>query len=794
MNRRKFLKTTGASVGGAVVFPPGLLAMAAGPGSESPPPLTPTWAGFSAMAEFEYAGEIWNVYEDWRSREGDLIFVSGEKIQILSKTAEATFADSAQGNKPYLGLSLEEVVGSRSDLLAERLLSQGGDPDENLVRSAVPPLGTPPPALPESMWGIIAAQAFTPGTFVGIKEGFDTQPILADGSTPTFTAKQYCPEIAPVVSAGRFFDGLVGGWLPIIRKVFPIEEDRYWEILGFADTEKRERFVVHTWHRVAHIHKGAVTRVFYRHTYPPFQPVRQLPAPEAFYRGLLASARYWEGHLSALRPLTLPRQDWADMAKHAFVKELMVRPGGVYPKYGAVDRIYGGSEHDGFPDTFTNAVYANLEWGRFETAKAFIENYFDEFVDERGAINYRGPETGQYGLMLSLLAKFYRYTGDASVLLNYQGKLHAIADLLSELQEESLRLPASDPGHGLIHGWTEADTNGTPDPDRYWLPYFGNSAFAVRGFRDLGGAWREIAHSAKQAALERRADDLIIRAQQLQSALTDSIQRSVRRDLDPPHVRALAGAEPDEPMALEPTGYATRSYMELLHADVLPPELANLVINCLRAYGGTTLGIPGALRDEKAQERSLTGFTTYGYAQALLRLERTEEFLLFLYSHRYHCHQRGHWTAREAAGISRRPDSYIDPYCTPAQQAIPLLLRWMLVLEDSNEDRLYLGRGIPRSWLASGRPIRIQQAPTRWGGVSIQLAAEPGSRTLHAEVEFSQPGAPPEQHLTLRVPEGTRLQTATVNGAPARLAGTRGETVIVKPDAGRQFSVDARYG
>jgi hypothetical protein len=794
MDRRKFLQTASASVGGAVVYRPGVLAMAADSGSDQPLQLTPGLAAYSAMAEFEYAGEIWKVYEDWRSREGDLVFVSGQKIHRLSKTAEAISADPAQGSKPYLGLSLEEVVGSRSDVLAERILSRGGDPDENVVRNAVPPLGTPPPALPESMWGITAAQAFTPGTFVGTKEGFDTQPILADGSTPTFTAKQYCPEITSVVSAGRFFDGLVGGWLPIVRKVFPIEEDRYWEILGFADTEKRERFIVHTWHRVAHIHKDAVTRVFYRHTYPPFRPVRQLPSPKEFYRGLLALALYWEGHLAAFRPLTLPRQDWADMAKHAFVKELIVRPGGVYPKYGAVDRIYGGSEHDGFPDTFTNAVYANLEWGCFETAKAFIENYFDEFVDERGAINYRGPEMGQYGLMLALLAKFYRYTGDASVLLRYQGKLHAIAGLLSELHHESLKLPAGDRGHGLIHGWSEADTNGTPDPDRYWLPYFGNSAFAIRGFRDLGGAWREIAHSAKQAALERWADDLIARSQQLQKALIDSIQRSVRTDLDPPHVGALAGVEPDEASPLEPSGYATRSYMELLTADVLPPELANLVINCLRAYGGTTLGIPGALRDEKAQERSLTGFTTYGYAQTLLRLERTEEFILFLYSHRYHCHLRGHWTAREAAGISRRPDSYIDPYCTPAQQAIPLLLRWMLVLEDSDEERLYLGRGIPRSWLASGKPIRIQHAPTRWGGVSIRLAVEPEARTLHAEVEFSRTGPTPEQHLTLRVPEGMRLQTATVNGAPARRVGPRGETVLVEPNTGRKFEVNARYG
>ncbi len=65
-------------------------------------------------------------------------------------------------------------------------------------------------------------------------------------------------------------------------------------------------------------------------------------------------------------PTALPQNVWVDMSKHAFAKELMVRPGGVYPKYGAVDRDYYGSEYDGFQDIFTMAVYANLEWGRFD--------------------------------------------------------------------------------------------------------------------------------------------------------------------------------------------------------------------------------------------------------------------------------------------------------------------------------------------------------------------------------------------------------------------------------------------
>jgi hypothetical protein len=45
-----------------------------------------------------------------------------------------------------------------------------------------------------------------------------------------------------------------------------------------------------------------------------------------------------------MAPLNLPDASWSYMTKFAMAKELLVRPGGVYPKYGAVDRDYYGSE------------------------------------------------------------------------------------------------------------------------------------------------------------------------------------------------------------------------------------------------------------------------------------------------------------------------------------------------------------------------------------------------------------------------------------------------------------------
>lgn len=100
----------------------------------------------------------------------------------------------------------------------------------------------------------------------------------------------------------------------------------------------------------------------------------------------------------------------------------MVRPGGVYPKYGAVDRDYYGPEYDGFQDIFTSSFYANMEWGRFEMAHDVFDNYFSDFVDDKGLINMRGAETAQFGLTLSLIAKYFHYTQDRALLLKHREK------------------------------------------------------------------------------------------------------------------------------------------------------------------------------------------------------------------------------------------------------------------------------------------------------------------------------------------------------------------------------------
>lgn len=732
--------------------------------------------GHTLLCSFVRDGQSWKAYEDLRTRDGNLTFVASSGMaRVLPKTAEAVFAEDAP---PYLGLRLEDIGMQPRDLLADKLLAHG-DPDEDEVRRAAPPMDS--------------AERGGPGyrpnwnTIVGTRECSDTMPVFPAGNTRTYHPVQYFRELTFERSQRRY-EGLVGGWMPAVRKVLPGDGGSYYEMIVFGDVLAKDRFIVQTWHRTVHIQDGKVLKVVYGYSYPAYTRRRQDPDAQEFYRGLLEFAEYWDRQMHDLAPVTLPDASWSNMAAYAFVKEQIVRPGGVYPKYGAVDRDYYGPEYDGFQDIFTMSLYANLECGRFAQARDVFDNYFTSFVDAKGLVNMRGPETGQFGLTLSLVSRYYNYTGDKELLLKHREKIEATAALLAELHDDALRLPSSDPGYGLIHGWCESDSCLMPDPSLWWKPYFSDSAFAVRGWRDVAATWRtlQLSHAATLAASWSERSD------RLQAALVKSIEANTRRDVHPPYIGPLPGTKLTFLESIErehpsEQGWPHRCYAELLQPGVLPDAQANMIIDCMRAYGATTLGVVANVERPHPSGRDILGFISYGYAQALLRLDRIEEYILFLYAHRYHDHSRGSWTAGEVSGITG--DGAL--FCIPAQQTIPLLLRWALVFEDPDAETLYFGRALPRQWLASGQPIGIEGAPTRWGRVDYRLMAR-GDRGFAATITLPERGSlPKELQVSFRVPAGKTLTALSVNGKTVAPGGRRKDAAVFSTDGERRFEVVA---
>src|SRR5215469_14465536 len=161
----------------------------------------PDVSGHTLMAEFTQNGTHWKVYEDLRERDGAITFVSPTSSRVLTKSAEAAFATD---DPPHLGLSMDEIGLSGPDLLADKLLAGGDDPNIEQVKKAAPPQGSfrpkqqpgsnAPPPSPRFRWD----------AFVGTVQAEDTQPVYPGGNTRTYHPNQYISEIRGDVVEKRF--------------------------------------------------------------------------------------------------------------------------------------------------------------------------------------------------------------------------------------------------------------------------------------------------------------------------------------------------------------------------------------------------------------------------------------------------------------------------------------------------------------------------------------------------------------------------------------------------------------
>ena len=95
--------------------------------------------------------------------------------------------------------------------------------------------------------------------------------------------------------------------------------------------------------------------------------------------------------------------------------------------------------------------------------------------------------------------------------------------------------------------------------------------------------------------------------------------------------------------------------------------------------------------------------------------------------------------------------------------AVVRCLRDMMVMEHGDE--LNLALGTDRSWLASGKPVGIADAPTHFGPVSYQMQYDAAKSQVSGEAKFADDaagataGLPNSAVLHVRLPDGLKVKS-----------------------------------
>jgi hypothetical protein len=120
------------------------------------------------------------------------------------------------------------------------------------------------------------------------------------------------------------------------------------------------------------------------------------------------------------------------------------------------------------------------------------------------------------------------------------------------------------------------------------------------------------------------------------------------------------------------------------------------------------------------------------------------------------------------------------------------LYRNMLIRE-GEDGSLLLGQATPRKWLADGKSMEIERAPTFYGPLSLTVRSAAAAGTITAEVDAPQAVPPDALLLRLRHPEAKPIKAVTVNGQPWNDFDVRNEWVTIPKPRERHYKVVASY-
>lgn len=298
------------------------------------------------------------------------------------------------------------------------------------------------------------------------------------------------------------------------------------------------------------------------------------------------------------------------------------------------------------------------------------------------------------------------------------------------------------------------------------------NATCWRGLRDVAVVLRGIGEP--NPALENRVE-------QYRQAILEAVDKSVRRDIDPPFIPNILLDEMEKPyQALTATSMG--SYWCLVSNAILDsgvfdaqPEKNTWILDTLHQRGGVCMGMLRFDQHSKlfANERGLDDNYTIGYTLHLLKNDDADRAVVSLYGKLAQGFTRDTFVGGEGTGLDPldeygRP-MYLPP-CTAGNAFFLWTLRHLLVQDwdtddDGRPDTLRLLYAVPRRWLRDGAVIKIEEAPTAFGNLSLQAESQLSEGVLL--VRISLPQHPPE-HILLRarVPEGWKAVSATVDGTP----------------------------
>lgn len=434
--------------------------------------------------------------------------------------------------------------------------------------------------------------------------------------------------------------------------------------------------------------------------------------------------------------------------------------------------------------------------GNFRSSEAVFYAAYPHEPDPYTALGYNL----HHGFGMWAVAEHFAWSRDHNYLLSVAPRLIGAADWVTR-ERAATRFSLPDGRRPVEFGLAPAGELEDVEEFHYW---YANNAYFHLGMTHVVNAVGALSlHPATDPTLRRRLSREVIRLNRDTVAFAADIRASVAESVaTTPVVRLRDGHYiPHVP----PRAYALTDRQEGWIREALYPALhlvngglyeanhpfvgwmvQNLEDNLLLSKeSGVDIALP------REHFFNLGGFTRQPMLLDLplvyLQRDRVANFLRGFYN---------------SAAASLYPDAMCFAewvprlgqgggplYKTPDECKFIQWLRQMLICE--RNDRLELGLGVPRAWMADGQVIRVERAATYFGRVNLEITSRAAEKRVLARVVLEPTVTPRAIMLRLRDVEGRSIKSATVNKQRAKLDRTR-QTIELSPGS-NTWEVEARF-
>jgi hypothetical protein len=492
--------------------------------------------------------------------------------------------------------------------------------------------------------------------------------------------------------------------------------------------------------------------------------------------------RYWRKTLEGTAHLDLPEPRLNDLVRNLLAQSLIVLRDRQELKYGAYwYEDYFGVE-EGWP------IVALAQYGHGNQAWSAIETMLSpELMDKS---NYHHQYRN--GLAPMYAAQVYRLTRDRQWLEKLKPRLVESAEWTISSRHE--RQGREEEFYGLLPKHAYGGDISTPAYSLY------SNATCWRGLQDISSLMRDL---GDVPLAERYQKD----AGEYRYAIEQVVTRQTNQEVDPPFVPLAfdigsAGSKdyrkvetPYSFIPSDPLGnYWILFAPLLLETRLFAPESApaQWITQTMEQKGGLLAGLARFYR-------GLDHIYGFGYPLQLYDRDERKKFLASVYSVLAHGTSRSVYTSPEVAGVFPLRTSNLalqkryretlwnwdlygqgwmeeefgnavgsEPLSAGAGMALQLIRKLLIDEElDSNCEptgRLELLRMAPSKWLEDGKKIGIENMPTAFGAVNLNIQSQLSRNRISGQFVAPSGSSLKKVSLWLRHPSGRPIKAVVSNG------------------------------